>query len=96
MKGACKASSCNLEIAQGSVTGIKDMSTDSEKSLKSAVAQQPSSRQALRRNVMPGWDVRELDDAKAADSLAKSAGAPSTLPTARTASSFGITGQDDV
>ena len=38
MKGACKASSCNLEIAQGSVTGNKDMSTDSEKASKSTGA----------------------------------------------------------
>ena len=35
MKGACKASSCNLEIAQGSVAGNKDVSTDSAKALKS-------------------------------------------------------------
>ena len=30
---------CNVETAQGSVTGNKDMFTDSEKALKSAVAQ---------------------------------------------------------
>ena len=43
--------------------------------------------------------MRELDDAKAADSLARAlsrGGEPSTLPTACTANSFGITGQDDV
>ena len=34
---------CNVETAQGSVTGNRDMSTDSEKALKSAIAQQPVS-----------------------------------------------------
>ena len=34
---------CNVEIAQGSVTGNKDTATDSEKALMSAVAQQPVS-----------------------------------------------------
>ena len=34
---------CNVEIVQGSVTGNKDMSTDSEKALKSAAVQQPVS-----------------------------------------------------
>ena len=31
---------CNVETAQRSVTGNKDMSTDSEKALKLAIAQQ--------------------------------------------------------
>ena len=42
VKGACKASIVTW-IAQGSVTGNKGISTDSEKALKSAVAQQPVS-----------------------------------------------------
>merc|ERR1719414_2053973 len=42
-KGTCKASSCTVGLAQGSVTGYKDVSTDSEQALMSAVAQQPVS-----------------------------------------------------
>ena len=40
VKGACKDSSCTVRIAQASVTGYKDVSTDSEKTLMSTVAQQ--------------------------------------------------------
>merc|ERR1712227_541260 len=39
-KGTCKASSCTVGLSQGSVTGYKDVSTDSEQALMSAVAQQ--------------------------------------------------------
>ena len=39
-KGTCKASSCTVGLAQGSVTGYTDVSTDSEQALMSAVAQQ--------------------------------------------------------
>merc|ERR1712243_340084 len=42
-KGTCKASSCTVGLSQGSVTGYKDVSTDSEQALMSAVAQQPVS-----------------------------------------------------
>ena len=38
-KGTCKASICNVEFAQGSVTGHKGVS-DSEQALMSAVAHQ--------------------------------------------------------
>ena len=43
-KGTCKASSCTVGLAQGSegsVTGYKGVSTDSEQALVSAVPQQP-------------------------------------------------------
>ena len=42
-KGTCKASYCNVEIAHGSVTGCKDVSTNSEKTLMLAVTQQSAS-----------------------------------------------------
>merc|ERR1712107_332575 len=42
-KGTCKASSCTVGLSQGSVTGYKDVSTDSQQALMSAVAQQPVS-----------------------------------------------------
>ena len=42
-KGTCKASSRNVEIAQGSVTGYRDVSTDNEQTLMSTVARQPVS-----------------------------------------------------
>jgi len=41
--GTCKASSCTVGIAKGSVTGFKDVSSDSEQALMSAVNQQPVS-----------------------------------------------------
>ena len=43
MKGACKDSSCPKGIAQASVTGYKDVSINSEKTLMSTVAQQVAS-----------------------------------------------------
>ena len=42
-EGRLQGFECNVEIAQGSVTGNENTSTDSEKALKSAVAQQPVS-----------------------------------------------------
>merc|ERR1712211_156940 len=41
--GTCDTSSCTVGLSQGSVTGYKDVSTDSEQALMSAVAQQPVS-----------------------------------------------------
>ena len=38
VKGACKDSSCTVGVAQASVTGCKDASTDNEKTLMSTVA----------------------------------------------------------
>ena len=37
-KGTCKTSSRNIEIAPGSVTGYRDVSTDNEQTLMSTVA----------------------------------------------------------
>ena len=52
VKGACKDSSCTVGVAQTSVTGHKDVSTDSEKTLMSAVAQQAVSiTEAWRRTI---------------------------------------------
>ena len=42
-KGACKDSSCAVDIVHGSVTGYEDVSTDSEQALMLAVTQQPVS-----------------------------------------------------
>ena len=39
-EGTCKASCCNVELAQGSVTGYRGVSNDSDQALMSAVAQQ--------------------------------------------------------
>merc|ERR1712187_281355 len=41
--GTCKASSCTVGIAKGSVTGYKDVSSDSEQAMMSALTQQPVS-----------------------------------------------------
>lgn len=41
--GTCKASSCTVGMAKGSVTGYKDVSADSEQALMSALNQQPVS-----------------------------------------------------
>ena len=43
LNGDCKAWSCTVRIAPGSVTGYRDVSTDSEQVLTSTVAQQPMS-----------------------------------------------------
>ena len=40
MKDICKASSCIVGIARGSVTGYKDVSVDSEQTLMSTVTPQ--------------------------------------------------------
>jgi len=42
-KGTCKASSCSVGLSKGSVTGYKDVATDSEQALMSAVAKNPVS-----------------------------------------------------
>ena len=42
-KWTCKASSRNVELAQGSFTAYRDMSTDNEQTLMSTVARQPVS-----------------------------------------------------
>ena len=42
-KGACKDSSCTVDVVLGSVTGYKDVPTDSEQALMLAVTQQPVS-----------------------------------------------------
>ena len=42
-KGICEASSRNIELAPGSVTGYRDVSTDNEQTLMSTVARQPVS-----------------------------------------------------
>ena len=39
-EGTCKVSCCNVEVAQGSVTGYRGVSNDSEQSLMPAMAQQ--------------------------------------------------------
>merc|ERR1719277_916448 len=41
--GTCSASSCTVGIAKGGVTGYKDVSSDSEEALMSALNQQPVS-----------------------------------------------------
>uniref|UniRef100_A0A7S4LPA9 Uncharacterized protein n=1 Tax=Oxyrrhis marina TaxID=2969 RepID=A0A7S4LPA9_OXYMA len=41
--GSCQASSCSTGLAKGSVSGYKDVSSDSEQDMMSAVAQQPVS-----------------------------------------------------
>merc|ERR1712050_368480 len=41
--GTCKASSCTVGIAKGGVTGYKDVSSDSEQAMMSALNQQPVS-----------------------------------------------------
>jgi C1A family cysteine protease len=41
--GSCQATSCTKAFAAGVVTGYKDVSTDSEQGLMSALAQQPVS-----------------------------------------------------
>jgi len=41
--GTCKASSCTVGMAKGSVTGFKDVSSDSEQALMSALNKQPVS-----------------------------------------------------
>ena len=43
-EGTCKASYCNVELAQGSVTEYRSVSNDSEQALISAVAQQQHDR----------------------------------------------------
>ena len=119
MKSTCKDSSVNVETA--------DMSTDSEKALKSAIGQQPLSiieavtptekrscslktivaeRHGAQTKASDGrinlpvtGTCVKLDDANSANCLAKAlsrGGAPRTLHTTRTASSFGHTGRDDV
>ena len=40
VKGSCLGLGCTLGVAQASVTGYKDVSTDSKKTLMSTVAQQ--------------------------------------------------------
>ena len=40
-EGTCKASSRNIELTPGSVTGYRDESTDNEQTLMSTVARQP-------------------------------------------------------
>ena len=42
-KGTCKASNHNVELAQGSVTGYRDVSTDNEQTLMSIMVRQPVS-----------------------------------------------------
>jgi len=41
--GTCKASSCTTGLPKGSVTGFKDVTTDNEQAMMSALAQQPVS-----------------------------------------------------
>lgn len=41
--GSCKASTCSSALAKGSVSGYKDVASDNENSMMSAVAQQPVS-----------------------------------------------------
>jgi len=41
--GTCASSSCTVGLAKGSVTGFKDVSSDSEQAMMSAIAQQPVS-----------------------------------------------------
>ena len=48
MIGACKDSSCTVGIAQASVTGYKDVSVNSVKTLMSTLAQQAASIIAAR------------------------------------------------
>merc|ERR1711972_262155 len=43
MAGTCKASACTVGIPKGAVKGFKDVSSDSEQALMSALSQQPVS-----------------------------------------------------